>query len=293
MCGNVIMHALCLKTLFFQRLWERACWDGLAMTDRLSWEDALAEFLKPWRESRDVEGAVATGSRVLGTATPHSDIDVHLVLVEGTEWRERGNRIVRGYLIEYFLNPVVQIKQYMEDDRRSGRRTNARMFARGWILFDHRGAVEELCEYAKHQFDLPLVGLSSDETELAKYALWDGLDGLRELQEEGSPGFLFAAYAALIGLVTTYARFLRFEVPPSTRLHRFVTDGRFRERYALADCPDTEFSRLIRDALEERDEERILALMTDLTTHVLDAMGGFDIDAWRLRSNLRLRGSES
>jgi predicted nucleotidyltransferase len=257
-------------------------------SDPSSWQEALTEFLLPWRELDAVEGAVVTGSRVFGTATARSDVDVHIVLIDGIEWRERGNRMVRAHLIEYFANPIAQIKKYMEEDHRAGKRNDARMFALGRVVFDRRGEVEELRRYAKDQFALPFTELDHSETELAKYGLWDQLDGLRDLRDERSPGFAFAAAIALAALVETYARYLRLEVPPLNRLHRFLTDPTFRERYFLAELPDAGFSDLLRRALEETDEQAVLDAIDRLTSHVLDSMGGFDIDGWRLRSEVSL-----
>jgi hypothetical protein len=51
-----------------------------AKSSRARWEDALNQFLGSWRDRSDVIGALATGSRVLGTDTRNSDVDVHIVL---------------------------------------------------------------------------------------------------------------------------------------------------------------------------------------------------------------------
>jgi hypothetical protein len=249
-----------------------------------SWEAALEEFLEPWLGSEEVEGVVATGSRVFGTATPRSDVDVHIVLADGTDWRERGNRVVRGFLIEYFANPVAQIQKYMEEDHLEGKRTDARMLALGRIVFDRRGAVNDLRSDAKRRFEEPFPEMGRDEVELAKYGLWDQLDGLHDLWEARSPGFRYTADLALAHLVEVLARFHQVEAPPPTRLHPFLTDARFRERYGLPELPAPDLVEGLRSALEDEDGEHLLGTIARLTSQVLDAMGGFDIDGWRLRS---------
>lgn len=172
----------------------------------------------------------------------------------------------------------------MEEDELAGRRTDARMLALGRIVFDRRGVVKELCEYAERKFEKPFPEMGADDIELAKYGLWDQLDGLRELWETGSPGFRYAADLALAHLIEVFARFLRVEAPPPTRLHRFLFDPHFRERYVLPELPDRHFAEGLRTALDEEDSEQLLNAIAAMTSRVLDAMGGFNIDGWRLRS---------
>jgi predicted nucleotidyltransferase len=62
------------------------------------WEHALDRFLLGWKVRAYVKGAVVCGSRVAGTATKFSDIDVHIVMDDRVRWRERGLKIVDGYL---------------------------------------------------------------------------------------------------------------------------------------------------------------------------------------------------
>lgn len=42
------------------------------------------------------------------------DIDIYIITKNDTTWRERGNKLVDGYLIEYFINPIKKINDYME-----------------------------------------------------------------------------------------------------------------------------------------------------------------------------------
>lgn len=76
------------------------------------WEEALDKFLSEWRRRDYVVGALVCGSYVTGSPTARSDIDVHIILAEESDWRERGNRYVDGCLIEYFANPPRQIRTY-------------------------------------------------------------------------------------------------------------------------------------------------------------------------------------
>lgn len=75
------------------------------------WEDALNKFLASWKEQKDVIGAIVCGSFITGLPTERSDIDLHIILSDEVDWRERGNQYVDGFLIEYFVNPPRQNKE--------------------------------------------------------------------------------------------------------------------------------------------------------------------------------------
>src|SRR4051812_21721623 len=66
------------------------------------WGKLIENFLAEWQAREPLVGALVTGSRVIGTATPESDIDIHLILPDDVEWRERGNLRIDGLLVEYF-----------------------------------------------------------------------------------------------------------------------------------------------------------------------------------------------
>jgi len=71
----------------------------------MNWQLALEKFLKEWKEKDFVEGALLTGSYAIGMETKYSDVDVYIILSDSVEWRERGNKVIDGVLIEYFANP--------------------------------------------------------------------------------------------------------------------------------------------------------------------------------------------
>ncbi len=64
----------------------------------------------------DTIGILVCGSYITGNPSTHSDLDVHIILNENVNYRERGNKIVDGLLIEYFANPAKQIREYFKDD---------------------------------------------------------------------------------------------------------------------------------------------------------------------------------
>lgn len=54
--------------------------------------------------------------------------------------------------------------------------------------------------------------------------------------------------------------------------------------FSTAPFPDKEFRTFFSNAVTETEPARMLECAETLTGHVLDKMGGFDIDGWAFRS---------
>jgi len=119
------------------------------MNNLKKWEIALQKFLKKWENRKDVIGIIVCGSYITGNPSKHSDIDIHIILDSKTLWRERGNEIINGVLIEYFANPANKHFQYAEEDYKSRRRVNAHMFCTGKVLFDKTGELHKIIQDSK------------------------------------------------------------------------------------------------------------------------------------------------
>ncbi len=244
------------------------------------WKRALDKFVREWKGKDFVEAALLTGSYALGLQTPHSDIDVYIILSDNVSWRERGDALVDGFLIEYFANPVRQIRWYFEDEHSRNKRNTARMFLIGKALFDQTGIIETLRTEAERYMEKPFPEPDPVKVELAKYILRDALNSLKESGEMQSPGYTYLYQLTLKEALESYARFLRTEIPPASKVYRLFSDGTFRRVYLFPDFPDGEFVGLFLRAMEEVGNENIEALIN----HVLERMGGFDIGRWKLRT---------
>lgn len=243
---------------------------------------AVEEFLEGWKDRPEVVGALLTGSYAAGTETEHSDIDVHIVLSDKVKWRERGNKMVDGHLIEYFANPAAQHARYFEEDFQEGDNADARMFAIGRILFDKTGEVAKLVSAAKRQLKRKLGPPSKRWLEFSKYGMWDQLVNLRDLHEEDSPAFGYLYNLHVGTVIKTYARFLGAEIGAPAKLHRFFSDKDFRKGQQLPVFPDARFAKMAKLCLEVQDFKEA----DKLTGYALKKMGGFDIDGWKVRSPL-------
>jgi hypothetical protein len=254
------------------------------------WERAALEFVESWRDDPNIVGALLAGSYVTGAPSRRSDLDLVLVLAAGTEWRERGSRVVRGYLVEYFANSPRQYRAYFRNDHAQWRRNTATMFLTGRILHDPRGHVQRLRVQAERWSKRPLPRLTRADLAAARYQLWDMLDNLRDLHERRSPA-LGHAYQHFVQLVyEVYTRFLRAPVVPAYQLHGYLTSARARAKYRLGPYPDARFAALLRRALLADGPDVMRRSAERLCVNALEAMGGFEVDGFRLRTPSRAQG---
>jgi hypothetical protein len=247
----------------------------------------LEQWLTPWRKRPEVTAALVCGSYVTGAPTPRSDIDVHLLLKPSSRWRERGNAIVDGFLIEYFANPPRTIRRYFADDYRDNSHMCATQFATGRVLFDRTGAVRALKTEARGWIAKPFKRPTAAETAAAKYGLWDQLDNFRDACERGAPGLGYVYAQQLAWLLHTYVRHRGDCVPSPIKTYRFVTANDFATRYLQAPFSDAIFGRRFAAAMAESDPARFLPTLESLTRYVHRRMGGFEIDGFRLRTPAR------
>ena len=125
------------------------------------WQNILNDFLKEYENKDYVIGAVLGGSYATGNNTENSDIDIHIITKE-VVWKERGNKIIDGMMVEYFINPITELYKYMEDDHnRKKRMSTASMFGYGKIMFDKTGEIKNLqakaLEYYQIEFCLSII----------------------------------------------------------------------------------------------------------------------------------------
>jgi hypothetical protein len=251
------------------------------------WEVSLNKFLAPWRRKSCVAGALLCGSYVTGNPSKHSDLDIHIVTKKGTDWRERGNKFVDGFLMEYLVNPPEQIRSYFKDDHRKFQQDAVIQFKTGRILFDD-GTIKSLKEEANRWFAKKFKKFSRVATEIGKYSLWDMMDDLEDCYDKGAPDFWFLYHTSLSSLIEEYSKFMGYPAIKD-KDYKILTDENTRRKYLLRDFPDSEFANIASKAILEKDKDDALAAYQKLTKHVFKGLGGFEIDGWECRSPLDLK----
>jgi predicted nucleotidyltransferase len=250
------------------------------------WEKAVEEFLKEWKLKEAAIGVLICGSYVTGDPSNRSDIDLHIILSDKVDWRERGNKYVNGYLIEYFANPPKQIRKYFQEDFNDHRTMAMVQFITGEIIRDDTGMIKKLKEEAKAWLSKKYEPLHETILEVKKYAIWDSLDNLNDCYEQNRSDFSFVYFNSLNFLFSEYCSVLGLEQIPAYQIGTYLTDPNFKRKYIKETFPDQVFSEIFVKALHIKEENCMTASYEKLANHVLNAMGGFCIDGWKVKSKV-------
>lgn len=250
------------------------------------WRQAVELFLKDWKENEEVIGALVCGSYVTGNPSEHSDIDLHILLKSGIDWRERGNKVVDGYLIEYFANPKEQILKYFHEEIASRSCVTAHMFSSGEILFDKTGELGEVVKQSADWMKKPFDEMSDISSEIKKYFLWDMQDNLHEVYKHSRETFSFVYHCYLKEIYATYSEYTGFPAASANKVIRFLENENDKKKYMIPDFPDKVFQNLFVKAAVSSDTNEMVILYENITNHVLNMMGGFKIDGWKIRTPL-------
>lgn len=251
-----------------------------------SWEEAVELFLSDWKKRNEVIGALVCGSYITGNPSKHSDIDIHIVLSDKLSWRERGNKYINGFLIEYFANPPKQIKKYFEEDYKDNSHQSHIQFVTGRIVFDKNNEILKLKQLATKYLNKRFKQLNNTQLELKKYSLWDNLDNLEDNYEKNNPDFYYIYFNNLRQIYETYGKSLGVSISNVDKVYKLLMDKETMKKYLEKDFPDSKFVALFLEALNLNAKDKMLNNFKVLTEYVLEAMGGFKINGWKLKSKV-------
>ncbi|MEA2733711.1 MAG: hypothetical protein QOE14_162 [Humisphaera sp.] len=253
-----------------------------------NWQAALESFLAPWKHRPEVTGALVCGSYVTGNPSPRSDIDVHILLKPSTKWRERGNDVVDGFLVEYFANPPRSIRGYFREDYARNDHAGATQFVTGRILFDKTGVIAKLKREARKWIDKPFRKPGRMAAKSNGYRLWDSLDNFRDAVESQAPDLSWRYVHALDALLRIYAHHTGDCFVQSDKAYAYLTSDLLAKKYLQRPFSDAMFGRRFAAAMRETDSAKMLPTLEALTRYVHRKMGGFEIDGFRLRAPARV-----
>ena len=244
--------------------------------------EKLNMFLDSYKNINDVVGVLVCGSYVTGHPNKHSDLDVHLILKDGVFYRERGNVIVEGLLIEYFANTKQQILSYFNKDYRSVSLMSQTQFATGMIIRDDLGIVANLKKQALIEINKNFEDLNTVPNGLALYSIWDSLDDLEALLEEDRQDFDFVYYNKLDKLLALYLK--ANKIPYNCKsIVGHLTSDIVREKYLLKEITNKKLVELIKASILGNDKKTRFAAYSKLANNLLTRFN-FSIDKFVFKS---------
>ena len=251
------------------------------------WQKVLNKFLERFKGDDLYEGALACGSYVSGNYNEFSDIDVHIVTKRGVDWRERGNLEIDGILVEYFINPVNKYEVYMEEEMIERGNHTTKMFARGLIVEDLNGEVLKLQDRAKELENIELPEISEFDLLASMYGCWDNIDELKVCYHEKRDTFYLVYYELYKRLLTLHGKVKKLREFPLFKIDKVLDNETFRNNYGISKFYDEYDTCLIRECLICESREVMLKKITKFYNYVMECCGGFDINKFVLRSEVK------
>jgi hypothetical protein len=250
------------------------------------YERVVEKFMESWSHMKETEAVIICGSYVTGRPSKHSDIDLQIILSDKINWRERGNKIIDGMLIEYFCNPKKQIKKYFVKEFNGRLQHTAHMIFTGKILFDKNGLGKKLKIEAGKYLSRKYSRADKDKIEQMKYHFWDMQDNLEEIYENGE-GFDFGYYVYLKKIFDDYSEAIGYSDVPTNKILKFLSSEEDRKKYMVEDFPDKEFREMMLKALKEKKKEKMMVIFREINEYVIRKLGGFELDGWKFKSKLK------
>ena len=120
------------------------------------------------------------------------------------------------------------------------------------------------------------------DRKAAKYTALLNLDDLKGMYKKKSNNFDYFYFFCLERIINNYTKFMRCENPLPSKLLGFLQNPNFRKEYMMEEFPDKRFSKLLEKALVAKSQKDKMAVMETMTSHVIEKMGGVNIDGWKL-----------
>ena len=249
------------------------------------WELAVEKFLENYINKEYVIGAILTGSYATGNNNVNSDIDIFIVTKDSTTWRERGNILVDGFMIEYFINPVRQVlKEFTDGFKENGIATTL-IFAGSKILYDKDGTIEKLVNRAKEDLNKELVSIPEFKWKLNCYTVWHSFYELNSKYTKNED-IDFTYNLFLNDTINSY--FLNNQIPllPIHKIEKILTNQEYRKKYNVKKLPDTIFIDKLLKCFNEKDYHKKYDLAKELYEYFMSKNKSFDINDFKLRSDI-------
>ncbi|MCR4917940.1 MAG: nucleotidyltransferase domain-containing protein [Alphaproteobacteria bacterium] len=251
------------------------------------WEKALHKFMQQYVNKPWFEGAVLCGSYSTGNQNKFSDIDIAIVASNDIGWQEKSNCRVDGFLMEYTINPVYKIQEFMKASKERHRFIDQNMFAYGLVLYDKNGAVKKLRHQALRDLKAKMVPFTKYQNDFRKYHLWDKYDELQSLKYGGFHTEL--VYWTLVELlIEAYYDFNNLPHVSWSKIEKILTDPEFAKRYHVEKLPNKKFTELLLNCFNAKNKDK-MTVITKLYNYVMKSGGGFEIGQFRGKRKIEKR----
>ena len=256
--------------------------------DNTMWEIAARKFIEQCEFYTDIEAVFLTGSYATDNADKYSDIDLYIVLNDDCKWRVRGNKLLDdGFRIEYFANPIRQIKTYIDSSYEDVRILEINMILNGIVIYDKNSTAETLKTYCLQKCMAEFPKLGDFHVQMGQYYIWDNFDELTRAYDNKTADFAMQYYIFIKDIFEFYSRYICSPIPNYHKLYKWLTDKTYRSNFKLPPYNDGYFLQLVTEAFDSPDINTMFAKAGNIKDYVFKKVGGFDIDNFALKGHLQ------
>jgi len=244
----------------------------MAQNQKTKFNKALKIFVDRYKKDPNVLAVIVFGSYIHLKFDKNSDLDV-CVILEKAKIRERGNTWVNGVEIEYFINPVNQIRRYFAIDAKNKTSRTVHMYANSIVIYKKGNLINQLIKEAKTIIGEKPPAINNKEIELAKYSLDDIQKDLNDVYfKKDIFAFYLIANEILTECLRVFYRFKRIkkEKPKEMQEHLRNLDGKFEILFCKA--------------VTIQDIDKKYRAINVLVNYVENLIGGKRAKEWKLRS---------
>jgi hypothetical protein len=228
-------------------------------------QETIDIFTAELKTNSNVLGVLLVGSYATSQFTDTSDIDIKVILRPFARKRSKGVKILNGYHISYSAYSVMEAYDFFYAQLRTYSKFQARMISQGMILYDATGEMKHLKTEAQLVMQLSFVIPPITTLQLEAYNLWKYKDAL--LSDSLKAFTMKEYYVFLDKSLILYAKLLGFECIfqyPFFKMDAFISDAKFRERYAIPVFPDEAFLNLYQNGVSHTNTEDLKTTVSNI-----------------------------
>ena len=234
--------------------------------------EIIEKFILEKVNLKDVEAILLVGSCAVGNDNKYSDIDVYIILKNQVKYRERGNLIIDGYLIEYFKNPIRKVIDYLKNDKRGHGGSMANMLLNGKLIYGNKEIIKKLKKKAYYYLN------KKNKYDRAKYYhAWDLYDDYKACMYHKEMPY----YNALQAIIEAYLFNNDYLLLPPQKIERVFKDEEYRHKYRINKFPNNIFNKLVINCFDNPIEDNL-----DKLYKYVMRDGKFKIEEFILRSKI-------
>ena len=211
------------------------------------WRDALNKFIEEYKNNKDVVAILLVGSYAVNNDNKYSDIDVYIILNNKCDYRIRGNKLVDGYIIEYFVNPIYQIEEYLLNDGRGHGGPMANMILNGKLVYGNELIVNYLRDKA-----IDAINKENKFDIMKYYRCWDAYEDYKACKYHNKMNY----YICLKYLIEAYLFNNNYYILPENKIERFFKDEDYCKKYNIK-LPNNEFNILVINCFNKPNRDNL------------------------------------